>query len=225
MPHRRRAVDVFDATVGPQVRPTDAGGGQPDDGVGGLDDLGVVALLDANVARGVEDGLLACGSPSGGGRPVGPDGDHSTGVAAVVGVPAEGCTGRAPQIDARAPYPRRVDNRREIRDFLTSRRAKVTPEQTGLRTTGTRRVPGLRRSEVAQLAGVSVEYYSRLERGDLAGVSDAVLEALSRALQLDDAPTCTRSPATAPRRRAAGAPRASGQPSSDCSSASTHPRS
>lgn len=79
-----------------------------------------------------------------------------------------------------------MDNRREIRDFLTSRRAKLTPEQTGLRTTGTRRVPGLRRSEVAQLAGVSVEYYSRLERGDLAGVSDAVLEALSRALQLDD---------------------------------------
>jgi transcriptional regulator with XRE-family HTH domain len=80
-----------------------------------------------------------------------------------------------------------VDNRSEIRDFLTSRRAKITPEQAGLTSYGSRRVPGLRRAEVAQLAGVSVEYYSRLERGDLAGVSDSVLESLARALQLDDA--------------------------------------
>ncbi|KAB2344340.1 helix-turn-helix transcriptional regulator [Actinomadura rudentiformis] len=80
-----------------------------------------------------------------------------------------------------------MDNRSHIREFLTSRRARITPQQAGLPTYGTRRVPGLRRAEVAQLAGVSVEYYSRLERGDLAGVSDHVLDALARALRLDDA--------------------------------------
>jgi transcriptional regulator with XRE-family HTH domain len=80
-----------------------------------------------------------------------------------------------------------MDTRSELREFLTSRRAKLTPEQAGLRTygTGQRRVPGLRREEVALLAGVSVDYYTRLERGHAAGVSDAVLEALARALQLD----------------------------------------
>ena len=81
-----------------------------------------------------------------------------------------------------------MDARSEIREFLTSRRAKITPEQAGLRTFGsTRRVPGLRREEVALLAGVSVDYYTRLERGNLSGVSETVLEALARALQLDDA--------------------------------------
>jgi transcriptional regulator with XRE-family HTH domain len=80
-----------------------------------------------------------------------------------------------------------VDNRSEIRDFLTSRRAKITPGQAGLTSYGTRRVPGLRRAEVAQLAGVSIEYYSRLERGNLTGVSDSVLDALGRALRLDEA--------------------------------------
>jgi len=81
-----------------------------------------------------------------------------------------------------------VDNRDEIKAFLTSRRAKITPEQAGLATYGrNRRVPGLRRSEVADLAGVSVEYYAQLERGNLAGVSESVLDALARALHLDDA--------------------------------------
>jgi len=80
-----------------------------------------------------------------------------------------------------------VDNRSEIRDFLTSRRAKITPGAAGLTSYGTRRVPGLRRAEVAQLAGVSIEYYSRLERGNLSGVSESVLDALARALYLDDA--------------------------------------
>jgi transcriptional regulator with XRE-family HTH domain len=76
----------------------------------------------------------------------------------------------------------------EVREFLTTRRAKVTPEQAGLPTFGDkRRVPGLRREEVALLAGVSADYYIRLERGNLAGVSDQVLEALARALRLDDA--------------------------------------
>jgi transcriptional regulator with XRE-family HTH domain len=81
-----------------------------------------------------------------------------------------------------------VDNRNEIRQFLTSRRARITPEQAGLPVYGAnRRVPGLRREEVALLAGVSVDYYTRLERGNLGGVSEAVLGALAQALQLDDA--------------------------------------
>ena len=84
-------------------------------------------------------------------------------------------------------YPALVDTRSEIREFLTSRRARITPDQVGLPTFGPRRVPGLRREEVAVLAGVSVPYYTRLERGDINGVSDSVLEALARALQLDDA--------------------------------------
>jgi transcriptional regulator with XRE-family HTH domain len=81
-----------------------------------------------------------------------------------------------------------VDAKREIREFLTTRRARVTPDQVGLRTFGgSRRVPGLRREEVALLAGVSVDYYTRLERGTATGVSDTVLDALARALQLSDA--------------------------------------
>jgi transcriptional regulator with XRE-family HTH domain len=85
------------------------------------------------------------------------------------------------------PYGRGVDNRDEVREFLTSRRAKITPERAGLPAGSRRRVPGLRRSEVAALADMSVEYYAKLERGNLAGVSPAVLEAVARALQLDDA--------------------------------------
>jgi transcriptional regulator with XRE-family HTH domain len=80
-----------------------------------------------------------------------------------------------------------VDVRTEIREFLTSRRARITPQQVGLPTYDGRRVLGLRREEVAVLAGVSVPYYTRLERGDLAGASDSVLDALARALRLDDA--------------------------------------
>ncbi|MGW7517697.1 helix-turn-helix domain-containing protein [Streptomyces sp. NPDC054796] len=80
-----------------------------------------------------------------------------------------------------------MDNREEVREFLTSRRAKITPRQAGLPAGPRRRVPGLRRSEVAALADVSVEYYAKLERGHLAGVSPAVLEAVARALQLDEA--------------------------------------
>src|SRR5918999_191145 len=80
-----------------------------------------------------------------------------------------------------------MDTRSEIREFLTSRRAKLKAADVGLPDYGPRRVPGLRREEVAVLAGVSVPYYTRLERGDLAGASDSVLEALARALQLDDA--------------------------------------
>lgn len=80
-----------------------------------------------------------------------------------------------------------MDNRQEVREFLQSRRAKVTPDRAGLPSSGARRVTGLRRSEVATLAGMSVEYYAKLERGALAGASGGVLESLARALQLDDA--------------------------------------
>ena len=81
-----------------------------------------------------------------------------------------------------------MDNRAEVRTFLASRRARITPEQAGLESYGgRRRVPGLRREEVARLAGVSVDYYTRLERGNLSGVSDSVLDSIARALELDRA--------------------------------------
>lgn len=76
----------------------------------------------------------------------------------------------------------------EVRDFLVSRRAKITPAMAGLPLYGgTRRVPGLRREEVAMLAGLSIDYYTRLEKGNLAGASESVLDAICGALQLDDA--------------------------------------
>lgn len=79
------------------------------------------------------------------------------------------------------------DIRGEVRQFLTTRRAKITPQQAGLpHYSGRRRVPGLRRDEVAQLAGISIEYYTRLERGNIRGVSDDVLDGIARALQLDE---------------------------------------
>src|SRR3954447_19461054 len=81
-----------------------------------------------------------------------------------------------------------MDPRTEIREFLSSRRARIAPEQAGLPVYGgNRRVKGLRREEVALLAGVSVDYYVRMERGSLAGASDGVLDALASALQLDEA--------------------------------------
>jgi transcriptional regulator with XRE-family HTH domain len=85
------------------------------------------------------------------------------------------------------PWGPPVDHHNDIAEFITTRRARITPEQAGLPTYGQRRVKGLRREEVASLAGVSVEYYRRLERGHVAGVSELVLEGLARALQLDDA--------------------------------------
>src|SRR4051794_7009551 len=80
-----------------------------------------------------------------------------------------------------------MDAKSEIRDFLTSRRARITPQDAGLKAFGPRRVPGLRREEVAMLAGLSVDYYNRLERGNLGGASDGVLDALADALRLDEA--------------------------------------
>lgn len=79
-----------------------------------------------------------------------------------------------------------MDNRADVREFLMTRRAKVTPEQAGVLGGANRRVPGLRRSEVASLAGVSVEYYAKLERGAIGGASASVLDAVARALLLDD---------------------------------------
>ncbi|OZE96760.1 transcriptional regulator [Rhodococcus sp. 15-1154-1] len=79
-----------------------------------------------------------------------------------------------------------MDNKAEVREFLMTRRAKVSPEDAGITGGGNRRVAGLRRSEVAALAGLSVEYYARIERGAIGGASSSVLDALSRALRLDD---------------------------------------
>jgi transcriptional regulator with XRE-family HTH domain len=95
---------------------------------------------------------------------------------------------RAPLSEGQARLGR-VDRRHEIRDFLMSRRARMTPEQAGLYVPDgdVRRVPGLRREEVADLAGVSADYYTQLERGDVDGASDSVLNAVARALRLDDA--------------------------------------
>jgi len=79
-----------------------------------------------------------------------------------------------------------MDTRAEVREFLTSRRARLTPAEVGVLAGGNRRVQGLRRSEVASLAGLSVEYYAKIERGDIAGASASVLEAIARALRMDD---------------------------------------
>lgn len=80
-----------------------------------------------------------------------------------------------------------VTSKDDIREFLVSRRANIAPAQAGIRGFGgERRVPGLRREEVAQLAGVSLDYYTRLERGNIRGASESVLNAIARALQLND---------------------------------------
>ncbi len=113
-----------------------------------------------------------------------------------------------------ADYRRGMDNRSEVQQFLTALRARITPEKAGLTLFGgERRVPGLRREEVAQIAGVSTAYYTRMERGDLGGVSESVLYALARGLQLNEAETThlldlartatgpRRSPRTKPERR------------------------
>jgi transcriptional regulator with XRE-family HTH domain len=83
----------------------------------------------------------------------------------------------------------RGDVRAQIREFLTTRRARISPQQAGLPVfdSGRRRVPGLRREEVAMLAGISAEYYVRLERGDATGISEGVVDGIVHALQLDAA--------------------------------------
>ncbi|MCG7207230.1 helix-turn-helix transcriptional regulator [Streptomyces arenae] len=80
-----------------------------------------------------------------------------------------------------------MDQTGELGDFLRSRRARLRPENAGVAFGGgARRVPGLRREEVAHLAGVSTDYYARLEQGRHPHVSETVLEAVARALRLDD---------------------------------------
>lgn len=79
-----------------------------------------------------------------------------------------------------------MPNNPEVREFLMTRRSRVTPEDVGLPGGVGRRVSGLRRGEVAVLAGVSTEYYARIERGDLTGVTDTVLEAIARTLRFDE---------------------------------------
>jgi len=80
-----------------------------------------------------------------------------------------------------------MDPQDELRDFLMTRRARITPDRAGISSVGSRRVAGLRREEVAMLAGLSTDYYTRLEKGKVSNPSDAVLEAISRVLELDEA--------------------------------------
>jgi transcriptional regulator with XRE-family HTH domain len=91
--------------------------------------------------------------------------------------------------DRNDPRDIRGDVRGEIREFLSTRRARISPEQAGLPVYGgdRRRVSGLRREEVASLAGISIQYYTRLERGDATGVSESVIDGIAQALQLDEA--------------------------------------
>jgi hypothetical protein len=96
-------------------------------------------------------------------------------------------TDRTPQPGQNGLTLNAMDSSNDVTEVLSSRRARISPEQAGLPTYGTRRVPGLRREGVASLAGVTVEAYKRPERGNLSGVSDLVLEGLANALALDDA--------------------------------------
>ncbi len=108
---------------------------------------------------------------------------------------------------ARSPIVECMTHTSDVKAFLASRQAKLTPDQAGLPVYGgNRRVPGLRREEVALLAGVSVDYYTKMERGNLSGASDSVLESLARALQLSEAETAhlydlARAASAAPRTR------------------------
>ena len=149
------------------------------------------AVLDAHVARGgVEDSCSHAHTPS-------PQGGVDRGVNStkpacsraekavfIGGTSSTSCRQTTASVD---DMDNRADNRSDIRGFLASRRAKLTPEQVGLPTGSRRRVPGLRREEVAVLAGVSTEWYTRLEKGHISGVSEDVLDAVARTLQLDEA--------------------------------------
>ena len=134
-----------------------------------------------------------------------PGSNYPTTAFGSVGAPDDGATDRDPQPLRTArivndmaagtgderdiPGDTRGGVREEIREFLTSRRARITPEQAGLPTYGgdRRRVPGLRRDEVALLADISSQYYTRLERGKATGVSEGIIDGIARALQLDEA--------------------------------------
>ena len=111
---------------------------------------------------------------------------QSTAVPAAMGMSAQGRTGGTPLSRLEWTNARGMDNLAEIREFLMSRHAKTTPAQAGIAPGPNRRVAGLRRTEVALLAGVSAEYCAELERGAIAGASASVLDALAQALQLND---------------------------------------
>ncbi len=161
------------AAVVPEVRPADAGEHDADDRVGRLDDDRVAPVA----------GLDRWGSMKRAARMA-----QAKRVDRDRGRPCEGVLDRAPLPSCARPAAQDdVDHHSDIAEFLTTRRARITPEQAGLPSYGRRRVKGLRREEVASLAGVSVEYYKRLERGNVSGASELVLEGLARALQLDDA--------------------------------------
>ncbi|MCZ4609437.1 helix-turn-helix transcriptional regulator, partial [Streptomyces sp. Lzd4kr] len=96
----------------------------------------------------------------------------------------------------------------DLGDFLRSRRGRIRPEEVGLPSYGRRRVPGLRREEVAQLAGVSVDYYVRLEQGRGQRVSDSVLDAIARVLRLDETEHTYLRTVARPRRRGPRRPKA-----------------
>ncbi|PYY64457.1 transcriptional regulator [Curtobacterium sp. MCPF17_003] len=111
-----------------------------------------------------------------------------------------------------------MNNQAEVSEFLTTRRARLSPEQAGIIGGARRRVPGLRREEVAMLAGMSSDYYAKMERGNLAGVSPEVLDALAIALKLDEAETdhlhdLARAAGPAPMRRRARAVASTVRPS------------
>lgn len=112
---------------------------------------------------------------------------HDITFSAAEGDPVDGGTARDSHAVPNWLTVNGMDNRAEVREFLTSRRARVTPDQVGIPAGANRRVAGLRRSEVAALASVSVEYYTRLERGSISGASPQVLDGIARALRLDDA--------------------------------------
>ena len=145
---------------------------------------------DGEDRPGVRRSGLGTGGERWGGRG-GCGGGHdvqATRPALVVADPVMGGTGRDSQPPRRIPTLDGVSTRDDLRDFLVTRRARLTPEQAGLQVFGgQRRVSGLRREEVAALAGISIEYYTRLERGSIGEVSDSVLDGVVHALQLDEA--------------------------------------
>ena len=156
---------------------------------------------------------------------------HTTLFPACAGGRAYGGQARPPSGRPPSRSVEGVDNRTEIREFLATRRAKITPEQVGLPAGGgRRRVPGLRREEVALLAGVSTDYYTRLEKGHIGGVSDASSTPSPGPCTSTrpSGPTCSTSPAPRGRRAAPrGGTRPAYGPASCASSTrwSPHPRS
>lgn len=112
-----------------------------------------------------------------------------TAVSAAVTVTVVPCNASTPLGRESVRIVKSMDHQGDVREFLRSRRARLTPERAGIIAGGRRRTPGLRREELAYLAGMSVDYYARMERGNLTGVSESVLDALTKALQLDDAET------------------------------------